>query len=134
MNGIFVRVRYISAVLCVVALGVSAPVYLGAQRGGNAGGNGLNDRIESLEAAVAQLTAALAAETAAREAAEAALQDSIEELSGGNIPQVLTDLANYVTVIPSTVSLARTSSLRAPTSTYGMAKVAHTSAAPAWAT
>ena len=104
MTSMFVRVRYISAVLFVVALGVSAPVYLGAQRGGNAGGNGLSARVESLEAAVAQLTSALAAETEAREAAEAALQESIEELSGGSIPQVLTDLANYVTVNPNPIS------------------------------
>lgn len=104
MTSLFVCVRYISAVLCVVALGISAPVYVGAQRGGGAGGNGVNERIESLEAAVAQLTTALAAETAAREAADAALQESIDEVSGGSIPQVLTDLANYVTVNPNPIN------------------------------
>jgi len=109
MKATFVRLRYVSAVLVVAALAASAPVYVGAQRAGNAGanagGNGVPERVASLEAAVAQLTAALAAETAARQAADAALQDAIDALSTGTtVPPVLTQLANYVTIDPNTIN------------------------------
>ena len=105
MKATFVRLRYMCAGLIVVVLAASAPVYVRAQRGGNAGGNGLNERVASLEAAVAQLTAALAAETAARQAADTALQNAIDALSAGTtVPPVLTELANYVTIDPNTIN------------------------------
>lgn len=103
MKATFVRLQYVSAVLFVVALGVSAPVYLRAQ--GGAGGAGLNQRVAALEATVTQLTAALATETAARQAAEEALQSSIDALSSaGAVPPVLTQLANYLTINPNTIN------------------------------
>ena len=104
MKATFVRLRYMCAGLVVVVLAASAPVYVRAQRGGNAGGNGLNERVASLEAAVAQLTAALAAETAARQTADAALQASIDAVSVGTVPAVLTQLANYVTIDSNTIN------------------------------
>src|SRR5438132_8316463 len=104
MKAMFSRVRYVSAVLLVAAVGVCAPMYLRAQSGNNAGGVGLNARVASLEAAVAQLTAALAAETAARQTADAALQASIDAVSVGTVPAVLTQLANYVTIDSNTIN------------------------------
>ena len=105
MKATFVRLRYMCAGLVVVVLAASAPVYVRAQRGGNAGGNGLNERVASLEAAVAQLTAALAVETAARQAADTALQNAIDAVSTGTtVPPVLTELANYVTIDPNTIN------------------------------
>jgi hypothetical protein len=104
MKVTFIRL-YVSAALLVIALGVSAPTYLQAQRGGNPAGGGVNDRIAALETSVAQLTAALAAETAAREAADAALQSSIDAIpGGGTVPAVLTELANYITINPNAMN------------------------------
>ena len=104
MKVTFIRL-YVSAVLLVIALGVSAPAYVQAQRGGNPAGGGVNDRIAALEASVAQLTTALAAETAARQAADAALQDIIDDLPAGTtVPPVLTELANYLTINPNAMN------------------------------
>jgi hypothetical protein len=82
MTALFVRLRYVSAVLLVVALAASAPVYVRAQNGG---GGGVNGRVAALESAVAQLTAALAAETAARQAAAATLQASLNSEAAARI-------------------------------------------------
>ena len=67
-----------------LTLGIALPAYLSAQGNGN-GNAALMQRVEALEAAVAQLEAALNAEVAARQAADTTVQTNVDNEAAARI-------------------------------------------------